>query len=42
MADLVGTFLVNLSYSESPLLPPKLAHGVTPLSESEGGLGDAF
>ena len=41
MADLVGEFLVNSTYSESPLLPPELASDVKSLSGSAVNLGVA-
>ena len=42
LADLVGEFLVDSTYSESLLLPPKLVVNVASLSGLSGGLGDAF
>ena len=42
LTDLKGEFLVDLTYSESPLLPPKLSAGVTTLSGLSGGLGDVI
>ena len=41
MAELVGQFLVNLTYSEFPLLPPKLSANMTLLSGSADNLSDA-
>ena len=40
MAELVGKFLANSTYSESPPFPPKLAADVTSLSGSACNLGD--
>ena len=42
MAEIMGKFLVNSIYSESPSLPPKLAAKLTSLSGLVGGLGDPF
>ena len=42
MADIVGNFLVNSMYEQSPLVPPKLAAGITSLSGLAGNIGDAF
>ena len=42
MTELVGKFLVNSTYSESPLLPPKMAAYMTSLSGLTGGLADVF
>ena len=41
MADLLGKFTVESTYSEMPSLPPKLSANLTPLSGSESNLGDA-
>ena len=40
LANIKGEFLVDLTYSELPSLPPKLAAGIPSLSGSAGGLGD--
>ena len=40
MAYLVGKFLVESTYSESPLIPSKLASNMTSISGLAGNLGD--
>ena len=42
LAELKGEFLVDLTYSDSPLLPPKISADVTLLSGLAGGLGDTI
>ena len=42
MAEIMGEFLVDSTYSELPLLPSELVADLTSLSVLAGDLGDAF